>query len=85
VFNALRLSVEVLADVAADVAADISADVAVDVAADVAADVAVDIAGRTELEAQVKIQQPEEFKVFDSLRLFIVLFLAIYCWDSLKS
>ena len=34
-----------------------------DVTADVAADITADITGRTELEAQVKIQQPKELKV----------------------
>ena len=38
-----------------------------------------------ELEAQVEIQQLEELKVFNSLRLSIVLLLAICYWDSLKS
>ena len=31
------------------------------------------ISGRTKLEAQVKVRQPEELKVFDSLRLFVVV------------
>ena len=31
----------------------------------------------TELEAQVKIRQPEELKVFDSLRLSIVLLVTV--------
>ena len=31
------------------------------------------------------IRQPKGLKVFNSLRLSVVLFLAIRCWDSLKS
>ena len=31
------------------------------------------ISGGTELEARVEIRQPEELKVFDSLRLFVVV------------
>ena len=61
------------------------AEVLADVAAGIAADVAVDVANRTELKARVEIQQPEELKVFNSLKLSIVLLLAIYYWDSLKS
>ena len=65
--------------------AEVFADAAADVAADVAADFATDVAGRTELKAQVKIRQPEELEVFNSLRLSMVLLLAVYYWDSLKS
>ena len=70
VFNALRLSVEVLAEVLPKVLADVAAD----------------IAGRTELvrtelvqaklKAQIEIQRPEELKV---------LLMAVRYWDSLKS
>ena len=38
-----------------------------------------------ELEARAEIRQPEELEVFDSLRLSIVLLLAVRCWDSLES
>ena len=55
------------------------AEVFADTAADVTADVAADVAGRTELEARVEIWQPEELKVFNSLRLSMVLLLAIHC------
>ena len=65
------------AEVLVDVAADIAADIAVDVAIDVTTDVIADVANRTELEAQVKIRQLKEFKVFNSLRLFIVLLIAV--------
>ena len=34
-----------------------------EVLADAAADVAADVASRTELEARVEIQQPEELKI----------------------
>ena len=64
---------------------DTTADVTADVAADVAADITADVASRTELKARVKIRQPKELKVFNSLRLSIVLLLAICYWDSLKS
>ena len=61
------------------------ADVLADVAADVAADIITDVADRIELKVWVEIRQPKELKVFNSLRLSIVLLLAIYYWDSLKS
>ena len=34
---------------------------------------------------ELVIRQPEELKVFNSLRLSVVLLLAVRCWDSLKS
>jgi len=43
------------------------------------------ISGGTELKARVEVQQPEELKVFNSLRLSVVLLIAVYCWDSLES
>ena len=49
--------------------------------AEVLADIAADVAGRTELE----IWQLEELEAFNSLRLPVVLLLAVRCWDSLKS
>ena len=52
---------------------------------EVLADIAADIANRIKLKVQVKIRQPKELEVFNSLKLSIVLLLAIYCWDSLKS
>ena len=64
-FNALRLSVEVLAEVLADITVNVTADVI------------ADVANRTELKVQVEIRQPKELKVFNSLRLSIVLLLAI--------
>ena len=48
-------------------------------------DIATDITSRTELKARVEIQQPKELKAFNSLKLSIVLLLAVYCWDSLES
>ena len=45
--------------------------------AEVLADAAADVAGRTELEARVEIRQPEELEVFDSLRLSVVLLVAV--------
>ena len=49
------------------------------------AEVFADTANRTELKVRVKIRQPKELKVFNSLRLSIVLLLAVRYWDSLKS
>ena len=51
--------------------------------AEVFTDAAIDIASRTKLEAQVEIRQPkelkaEELKVFNSLKLSIVLLIAIH-------
>ena len=40
---------------------------------------------RTELVARVEIRQPDELEAFDSLRLSVVLLLAVRCWDSLES
>ena len=53
-------------------------EVLAEVAAEVAAEIAAEVVGRTELKAQFKIQQPEELKVFDSLRLSIVLLVAVH-------
>ena len=55
------------------------ADVAVDVAADVAGrtEPPVELTGGTELEVRVEIQQFKELEVFDSLRLSVVLLIAI--------
>ena len=44
-----------------------------EVFAEIAAEIATEIAGGTELKARVKIQQLEELKVFNSLRLSIVV------------
>jgi hypothetical protein len=49
-----------------------------EVFADIAANIVADIAGKTELEVRVEIQQPEELKVFNSLRLSIVLLIAVH-------
>ena len=49
-----------------------------EVFADAAADIAADIASRTELKARVKIRQPKELKVFNSLRLFIAVTAEIF-------
>ena len=40
---------------------------------------------RTELVVRVEIRQLEELEVFDSLRLSVVLLVAIRYWNSLKS
>jgi hypothetical protein len=56
------VTAEVLAEIAAEVV------VAVEVASELVA----------ELKAQVKIRQPKELKVFNSLRLSIVLLIAIH-------
>ena len=62
VFDALRLSVEVLAEVLPEVLADIAADVAG------RTELLIKLAGGTELEARVEIRQPEELEV-----LFVVV------------
>ena len=72
-FDALRLSMEALAEVLLEVLMDI------------AADIAADIINRTELNVRVEIRQLKELEVFDSLKLSVVLLLAVCCWDSLKS
>jgi hypothetical protein len=71
VFNALRLSVKVLAEVlaaevlAAEILGEVLADVVVVIAMGVvvAAEAVTEVAGGTELKARVKIQQLEELKV----------------------
>ena len=40
---------------------------------------------RTELVAWVEIRQLEELEVFDSLRLSVVLLVAVCYWNSLES
>ena len=52
---------------------------------DAATDIIADIAGKTELKIRVKIRQPKKLKVFNSLKLSIVLLLAICYQDSLMS
>ena len=53
--------------------------VTIEVLVDILAEILV------KLETWVEIWQPEELKVFNSLRLSIVLLLAVCYWDSLKS
>ena len=65
--------------------ADVAAEVVAEAFADVAADIAAGVVGRTELEAWVEIRQPEELEVFNSLRLSVVLLVAVRYWNSLKS
>jgi len=71
VFNSLRLSVVLLVEVPIEVLTDVVADVATDVITEIAAELVA------ELRAQVKIRQPKELKVFNSLRLSVVLLMAI--------
>ena len=54
------------------------AEVLPEVLADVAADVAADVTSRMELKAQVEIRQLKELEVFDSLRLSVVLLMAVH-------
>ena len=68
VFDSLRLSVVVTTEITAKVAAKVLTVVLAEVAAELV----------TELGAQVKIQQPKKLKVFNSLRLSIVLLIAIH-------
>ena len=49
-----------------------------EVLAEVTAEVFIELAGGTELEVRVKIRQPEELKVFDSLRLSVVVAAEIF-------
>ena len=49
-----------------------------EVLTDATTDVIADVTSRTELKVRVKIQQPKKLKVFNSLKLFIVLLLTIY-------
>jgi len=51
---------------------------AAEATAEVAAEVLIKLTGGTELKARVKIRQPKELKVFNSLRLSIVLLVAVY-------
>ena len=57
--------------------------VAAAVTADVAADITADVAGRTELKVQVKIRQPEEFGVFNALRLSVEVLTEILAAEVL--
>ena len=57
----------------------------IDILTDILTDITADVPSRTELKVRVKIRQPKELKVFNSLRLSIVLLLVIRCWDSLKN
>jgi hypothetical protein len=70
--------VEVLADITTEVLAEVAtAIVATGVLAEV---LAVEVTSEliAELKAWVKIRQPRELKVFNSLRLSVVLLIAIY-------
>ena len=67
-----------------EVAVEIPAEVLVEAAAEALAEVLIELAGGTELKAWVKIRQPKELEVFDSLRLSVVLLIAVH-WDSLES
>ena len=56
---------------------DVFTDVTADITIDVTIDVITDVTNKTELKAWVKIQQPKELKVFNSLRLSVVLLIAV--------
>ena len=49
------------------------------------AEVFAEVLALTASGTELVIRQPKELKVFNSLRLSIVLLLAIRYWDSLKS
>ena len=68
-FDSLRLSVVLLVEV--------STEVLTEVLAELAAELVRTELVRTELEAWFEIRQPKELKVFDSLRLSVVLLMAI--------
>ena len=76
--------VKIAAEVLVEVAVEALAEAAAEIAAEIAAEVLVELAGGTELEARVEIWQPEELEVFDSLRLSVVLLVAVH-WDSFES
>ena len=59
--------------------------IAAETLAELVAELIAELVSRTELEARVEIRQLKELKVFNSLRLSMVVLLAICCWDSLKS
>jgi len=75
VFNSLRLSMVLLMEVPIEVLTDVTADVTADVVTDVLTELTTELIA--ELRARVEIQQPKELKVFDSLRLSVVLLIAI--------
>ena len=57
--------------------AEVLADVAADVAAEILIEVLAKIASGTKLEARVEIRQLEALEVFNSLRLSVVLLVAV--------
>jgi hypothetical protein len=63
--------------IAAAVATEVPMGVIAEVITEIAAEINMEVAGRTKLKALVKIRQPKELKVFNSLRLSIVLLIAI--------
>ena len=76
--------VEVLAEVLAEIAAEAIAEVATEVVTmEVASELVAELNAEldtelvTELKARVKIRQPKELKVFNSLRLSVVLLVAV--------
>jgi len=80
VFDSLRLSVVVLVELAAEAVAEVAAEVvAVEVALELIAELNAELDAElvAELEVWVEIRQPEELEVFDSLRLSIVLLVAV--------
>ena len=78
-----KLFVELLTDVLAKVLVEVTAKILVEILVGVLIEVLIEILA--ELETRVEIRQFKEPKVFNNLRLSIVLLLAVCCWDSLKS
>jgi len=76
VFNSLRLSVVVLVELAAKAITEV---IAVEVASELIAELNAELDAEliAELKARVKIRQPKKLEVFDSLRLSIVLLIAV--------
>ena len=84
VFDSLRLSVVVLMELTTEITAEILAEVtaevvAVEVASELIAELDAELNAElvAELEARVEIRQPKELKVFNSLRLSVVLLMAV--------
>ena len=63
-FDSLRLSIVVAAEITTEILTEVLAEVLTEVIA--------------EVKARVKIRQPEELEVFNSLRLSIVLLIAVH-------
>ena len=75
VFDSLRLSVVVLVEIFLEVLAEVLVELAVELLAELVAELITELIA--ELEARAKIRQLKKLKVFNSLRLSVVLLIAI--------